>query len=86
MWFSEDAIDVDLNIHYGPTVTIAEMSITLLGIKWLFVGESKKHPNDEYNRQVGEAYAVARALENGAQIMTVVADSELEDETASDVY
>ena len=75
-YFTEDGFDMKL--HYGPTVTIAEISVELFGVKWVFSGESKKHPNDNYDRGTGEAYAISRALRNGAEVLKIVADDRLQ--------
>ena len=70
---------MNLKVTFGNTVTIAEIEIVVGGMNWIFIGESKMHPKDTYNRDIGELYAVSRAMNNAGGLLGIVADGKVDD-------
>lgn len=63
----------DIIIVHGDTVTACEIQLESRGVDFTFTGEAKMHPNDTYDRSIGEAYAVGRAFERAGMALITLA-------------
>jgi len=68
---------MNVKVTYGNTVTVAEIEVTVVGMSWVFVGEAKMHPKDTYNREIGELYAVSRAMGHAKTLLGIIADGKV---------
>lgn len=60
---SIEGADFNLEITRGPHTTIAQLTITNVdGDVRTFIGDSKCHPNDEYDEEIGDIYAIGRTF------------------------
>ena len=66
---------IELRVMKGRRAAIAELEITdTHGDTVVFVGDSKCHPRDKYDDEIGVEYAIARAFQKAADAYLTVAD------------
>jgi len=66
---------IELRVMQGHRTAIAELEITdMHGDRKVFVGESKRHPRDRYDEEIGVEYAIGRALQMAGEAFITVAD------------
>jgi len=69
----------DIVIVYGNTATVCEIKLHSRDVEFSFAGEAKKHPKDDYDKSIGEAYAVGRAFEQAGIALLGLADMAVEE-------
>lgn len=70
---------MNLRVTYGDTVTVAELEVEAMGMRWCFTGEAKMHPSDTYDQNIGELYAVSRAFKAASSLFGKIADNKVND-------
>jgi hypothetical protein len=66
---------IELRVMQGHRTAIAEVTVTdTHGDTKVFTGESKKHPRDRYDSEIGVEYAIGRALQMAGETFITIAD------------
>ena len=72
-------------VQQGTSVTIAAIEFTSVLGTVTFIGESKMHPNDEFDSQIGMELAFGRMLQKAGDFFVGSGDSRVEIRCADEV-
>lgn len=73
-----------VKVTFGNTVTVAEVTVEVADVEFIFIGEAKLHPRDRYDRDIGELYAVSRAMKNAHRLLDAIATGKVNDNNSWD--